>query len=64
MPGKGRAMGYSDYFKNNSSVPGTNDDSNLSKTTMSKTTTEDEPDNAAERKKAIQRRLKMRKAGK
>lgn len=57
MPGKPRAQGYSDYYNQNSSVPGNNDNSNLSK--------DDSVDDAAKRRKeAVQRRLRMRKAGK
>lgn len=53
-----RAMGYSDYYKNNSNVPGSNTDPNLTKKAQ---TEEDEI--TKKRKAAVQRRLRMRKAG-
>lgn len=59
MPGKGRAMGYTDYYNNKDNVPGDNSNSSLGKTPNS------EEDMAAKRRKeAVQRRLRMRRAGK
>lgn len=58
--GKGRATGYSDYFKNNSSTPGESE---------AQMGSSSNPDNenmtAAERRKAaLRRRLQRMKAGK
>jgi hypothetical protein len=56
MPGKTRAMGYSDYYNQNSDVPSDTTQTDLSK--------ESDADAAARRRKAaVQRRLKMRKVG-
>lgn len=54
MPGKGRATGYSDYYKGKSVTPqdATSD------------TDDDVPSNMTERQKAMKRRLKVLKAGK
>lgn len=45
MPGKGRATGYSDYYKNNGSTPGT-------RQSKMEEESEDDP-----RKKALKKRL-------
>ncbi len=51
MPGKNRATGYSDFYKNKVSTPGENPEEDRS----------DIPETAEQRKKAIQRRLKRKR---
>lgn len=64
MPGKGRAMGYSQYYKNNDNSDENNDE--MKETVVPRgAPKKSDVDEAAERRKAaIQRRLRMRKAGK
>lgn len=57
--GKGRATGYTDYYKNTSSTPGSNTDGLAAKPND---VTELSPED--QRKAAIRRRLQRRKAGK
>jgi hypothetical protein len=55
-------MGYSDYYKNNANTPGEDDEEDVIPGAVAKGGTA--ADAAAKRRKdAIQRRLKMRKAG-
>ncbi len=55
MPSKSRAMGYTDYYKNSTNTP----------SSQTPDTEDDEVNDAAARRKAaIQRRLRMRRAGK
>lgn len=72
MPGKGRAMGYSDYYKNNSQTPGGSYDDEEDGRTLGISITfgnrgikpkkNSTPDEEA-RKKALKRRLsRMRKS--
>ena len=75
--GKGRAKGYSDYYKNNDRTPGGDSDEhdyrentygkiNLPKVKRANANTDAETDSAMsdKRKAAIRRRLQSRKAGK
>lgn len=65
--GKGRSTGYTDYYKNRSRTPGTDDSDEMSETIIPRTGTKpksDVPTNAEERKAAIKRRLMKKKVGK
>lgn len=60
--GKSAATDYSSYYKNSSSTPNTNKNSDLSSPDMSTDPAKDSPADAAKRRRAaLQRRLKRMK---
>jgi hypothetical protein len=69
MPGKGRATGYTDYYKNNARTPGANvEDNDEEKDTGPKSipasrAVKGAAKISAARKEALRRRLADRKAG-
>ena len=62
--GKSRATSYSDYYKNNQDTPDDEDNRDLGSSTKQPPVDEEVMKAADKRKAALQRRLRMKKAGK